>query len=90
MVKLRNLLLLPAALVSLAAAVPTATSAVAGEQLVGRSVTLAGRKVSCGKADIYVDRDLPSEGGAGECGLIPLSIDWRDTAVVRIGTEEAF
>ena len=70
MVKLRNLLLLPAALVSLAAAVPTATSAVAGEQLVGRSVTLAGRKVSCGKADIYVDRDLPSEGGAGDTVLL--------------------
>ena len=25
-----------------------------------------GRKVSCGKADIYVDHDLPSEGGAGD------------------------
>ena len=70
MVKLRKLLLLPAALLSLAAAVPTSTSAVAGEQLMGRSVTLAGRKVSCGKADIYVDHDLPSEGGAGDTVLI--------------------
>jgi hypothetical protein len=71
MVKLRIvLLLLAAALVSLAAAVPTSTSADAEEKLVGRSVTLAGRKVACGKADIYVDRDLPSEGGAGDTILI--------------------
>ena len=55
---------------SLAAAVPTSFSAQAEEQLIGRSVTLAGRKVSCGKADIYVDRDLPSEGGAGDTVLI--------------------
>ena len=70
MVKLRILLLLPAALVSLAAAIPASTSADAEEKLVGRSVTLAGRKVACGKADIYVDRDLPSEGGAGDTILI--------------------
>ncbi|MFA6139539.1 MAG: hypothetical protein WC684_02340, partial [Hyphomicrobium sp.] len=70
MVKLRILLLLPAALLGLAAAVPTSFSAHAEEKLVGRSVTLAGRKLSCGKADIYVDRDLPSEGGAGDTILI--------------------
>ncbi len=70
MVKLRILLLLPAALLGLAAAVPTSFSAQAEEKLVGRSVTLAGRKVTCGKADIYVDRDLPSEGGAGDTILI--------------------
>ena len=70
MVKLRILLLLPAALLGLAAAVPTTFSAQAEEKLVGRSVTLAGRKLSCGKADIYVDRDLPSEGGAGDTILI--------------------
>ena len=33
-------------------------------------MTLAGRKLACGKADIYVDRDLPSEGGAGDTILI--------------------
>ena len=49
MVKLRILLLLPAALVSLAAAIPASTSADAEEKLVGRSVTLAGRKVACGR-----------------------------------------
>ncbi|MDP1911194.1 MAG: hypothetical protein Q8K85_23075, partial [Hyphomicrobium sp.] len=70
MVKLRILLLLPAALLGLAAAVPTSFSAQAEEKLVGRSVTLAGRKLNCGKADIYVDRDLPSEGGAGDTILI--------------------
>jgi hypothetical protein len=69
MVKLRILLLLPAALVSLAAPVPTTGSAHA-EEWVGHSVTLAGRKVSCGKADIMIDRELPSEGGAGDTVLI--------------------
>jgi hypothetical protein len=69
MVKLRILLLLPVALVSLAA--PVATTGVAhAEEWVGRSVTLAGRKVSCGKADIMIDRELPSEGGAGDTVLI--------------------
>ncbi|MEO8420047.1 MAG: hypothetical protein ABI457_02530 [Hyphomicrobium sp.] len=70
MVKLRILLMLPAALLGLAAAVPSTFSAHAEEKFVGRSVTLAGRKVTCGKADIYVDRDLPSEGGAGDTILI--------------------
>jgi len=71
MVKLHVLRLLPAALLGLMAAVPVATtSADAGEEWVGRSITLAGRSMSCGKADILIDRDLPSEGGAGETVLI--------------------
>jgi hypothetical protein len=37
---------------------------------VGHSITLAGRKVACGKADILIDRELPSEGGAGDTTLI--------------------
>ena len=69
MIKLRILLLLPAAFVSLAAPVPDSCSAHA-EELVGHSVTLAGRKMNCGKADIMIDRDLPSEGGAGDTILI--------------------
>ncbi len=31
-----------------------------------------------------------SEGGPGACGLVPPSIDWRDTIVVRIGAEQGF
>lgn len=31
-----------------------------------------------------------SEGGAGACGLVPPSIDWRDTVAVRIGAEQGF
>ncbi len=31
-----------------------------------------------------------SEGGAGACGLVPPSIEWRDTVVVRIGAEQGF
>jgi hypothetical protein len=69
MVKLRILFLLPVALVSVAAPVPTTSSAHA-EEWVGHSVTLAGRKLSCGKADIMIDRELPSEGGAGDTVLI--------------------
>jgi hypothetical protein len=69
MVKLRILLLLPAAFVSLAAPVPIPNSAHA-EEWVGHSVTLAGRKMNCGKADIMIDRELPSEGGAGDTVLI--------------------
>jgi hypothetical protein len=69
MVKLRILRLLPAAFLSLAAAVPASYPASA-EEWVGRSVTLAGRKMNCGKADIMIDRSLPSEGGAGETVLI--------------------
>ena len=48
---------------------PTSYSAQAEEWL-GHSVTLAGRKLSCGKADIMIDRELPSEGGAGDTVLI--------------------
>ena len=70
MVKLRILILSAAALFSLTASFATIAPAQAGEEFVGRSVTLAGRKMSCGKSDIYVDRDLPSEGGAGDTVLI--------------------
>ena len=71
MVKLHILRLLPAALLGLMAVVPaSAPVANAGEEWVGRSITLAGRKMSCGRADILIDRDLPSEGGAGETVLI--------------------
>jgi len=69
MEKLRILALLPAALLGLAASLSPSGSAHA-EEWVGRSVTLAGRKVSCGKADILIDRNLPSEGGAGDTTLI--------------------
>jgi len=69
MVKLRILILLPVAVLSLAAPVPT-TGAAQAEEWVGHSVTLAGRKLSCGKADIMIDRELPSEGGAGDTVLI--------------------
>jgi hypothetical protein len=68
MVKLRRLLLLPMALLGLA--VPPCASTSAAEEWVGHSVTLAGRKMSCGKADIMIDRELPSEGGAGDTVLI--------------------
>lgn len=68
MMKLRALALLSATFAcGLTAFLATAS---AGERLVGRSVTLAGRKVTCNKADIYVDNDLPSEGGAGDTVLI--------------------
>jgi hypothetical protein len=68
MVKLRNLVLLAPAFFGVAACL--ASGASRAEELVGRSVTLAGRKMSCGKADIMIDRTLPSEGGAGETVLI--------------------
>jgi len=69
MPKLRILLLLPAALMSLSAPLPVDGAAHA-ENWVGHSVTLAGRKMACGKADILLDRELPSEGGAGDTTLI--------------------
>ncbi|CAN1724686.1 Lipoprotein [Hyphomicrobium sp. 1Nfss2.1] len=68
MVMLRIHALLATALLGLAAS--AIGDARAEEEFVGRSVTLAGRKVSCGKADIMIDRSLPSEGGAGETILI--------------------
>ncbi len=70
MVMLRKLVLLSAAFAGLTASSAAYLPAQAGEEWVGRSVTLAGRKMSCGKADILIDRDLPSEGGAGETVLI--------------------
>jgi hypothetical protein len=56
MVKLRSHILLGAALASLTASFGAIVPAHAGEELVGRSVTLAGRKMSCGKADIMIDQ----------------------------------
>src|SRR6476661_4444785 len=70
MIKLPLLLLLAAVGLCAVALVPMGAVAHAEERLVGRSVTLAGHKLNCGKADIYVDRDLPSEGGAGDTVLI--------------------
>src|SRR5690349_9202776 len=70
MVKLRNLVLLAPACLGLAAACLSAGPSRAEEEFVGRSVTLAGRKMNCGKADIMIDRTLPSEGGAGDTVLI--------------------
>ncbi len=69
MPKLPILLLLPAVLMGLTAPLPVDGVAHA-EEWVGHSVTLAGRKVACGKADILIDRELPSEGGAGDTTLI--------------------
>ncbi|MCK9911642.1 hypothetical protein MXD81_20980, partial [Microbacteriaceae bacterium K1510] len=82
---MRILLLLPVVLSSLAASSAITTSAHAGEELVGRSVTLAGRKMSCGKADIMIDRDLPSEGGAGDTVLIlnPVMLN-KQPPIVRL------
>ncbi len=68
MSKLHILALIAAAALSLVP--PLVDAASADEKLIGRSVTLAGRKVNCNNAEIYVDRDLPSEGGAGETVLI--------------------
>lgn len=31
-----------------------------------------------------------TEGGAGACGLVPPTIDWQDTMVVRVGTDQGF
>jgi long-chain fatty acid transport protein len=31
-----------------------------------------------------------NEGGAGACGIVPPTIPWRDTFVVRIGAEQGF
>src|SRR5262245_49443792 len=69
MVMLRNFVLLAPACLCLAAACLSPVAAEA-EEFVGRSVTAAGRKMTCGKADIMIDRTLPSEGGAGETVLI--------------------
>lgn len=84
---MRNLLRLTAAGLCLATvglgAAPFTPSAHAEEEWVGRSVTLAGRKVSCGNADILIDRSLPSEGGAGETVLIlnPFMLNKQPPAV---------
>jgi hypothetical protein len=31
-----------------------------------------------------------SDGGAGACGVVPPTIDWRDTVAVRLGAEQGF
>jgi hypothetical protein len=49
---------------------PLAPSGAHAESWIGRSVTLAGRKMRCGRAEIMIDRELPSEGGAGDDFLI--------------------
>lgn len=46
------------------------TSGTRAENWIGRNVTLAGRKMNCGRAEIMIDRELPSEGGAGDDFLI--------------------
>ena len=46
------------------------STSASAEDWIGRSVTLAGRKLQCGRAEIMVDRELPSEGGAGDDFLI--------------------
>jgi hypothetical protein len=58
------------ALASLAGSPQLVNSGAEAETMVGRSITLAGRKVRCANADIMVDRELPSEGGAGDTILI--------------------
>jgi hypothetical protein len=67
---LRLLTLVPLVVGLLAAPSPFTVASAVAEEMVGRSVTLAGRKMSCGKADIMIDHTLPSEGGAGETILI--------------------
>jgi len=53
------------------------------EEWVGHTVKLAGRNVSCGKAEIMLDNSLPSEGGAGDDFLIlnPTMINKQPRAV---------
>ena len=70
MPKLRILLLLPAALMGLCAPLSVGVARAESENWVGHSITLAGHKMVCGKADILLDRELPSEGGAGDTTLI--------------------
>jgi hypothetical protein len=70
MVELRNLVLLGAATLGLSGALSVPSGEARAEEWVGHSVTLAGRKMSCNKADILLDRTLPSEGGAGDTTLI--------------------
>ncbi len=52
---------------SLALAPPSAARA---ENWIGRSIKLAGHDLHCGNAQIMIDRNLPSEGGAGDDFLI--------------------
>jgi hypothetical protein len=40
------------------------------ETWAGTTITLSGRQVSCGKVDILLDKELPSEGGAGDDILV--------------------
>lgn len=63
---LRGLLAAPIACVTLLADICALPAPAVAEQWVGRSVTLGGRKVHCNNAEIMIDRELPSEGGAGD------------------------
>lgn len=67
---LRTILAAPILCAGLSAGLPLASTPAAGEEWIGRSVTLAGRKLQCSKAEIMIDRSLPSEGGAGDDFLI--------------------
>jgi hypothetical protein len=63
---LRSLLAAPILCAAFSAGVSTISIPAQGEEWIGRSVTLGGRKVQCHNAQIMVDRELPSEGGAGD------------------------
>lgn len=53
------------------------------EEWVGHTVKLAGRNIRCGNAEIMLDNNLPSEGGAGDDFLIlnPMMINRQPKAV---------
>lgn len=63
-------ILLSIAIASTAFAPALLPATASAESWVGRSITLSGRKLHCGKAEIMIDRELPSEGGAGDDFLI--------------------
>ena len=65
--------LLPLTLALMASASAVGMVAVApadAETWAGKTITLSGRQVQCGKVDILLDKDLPSEGGAGDDVLV--------------------
>ena len=66
----QTLLAAALALASLAGSPQLVNPGAVAETMVGHSITLAGRKVECTNADIMIDRELPSEGGAGDTILI--------------------
>jgi hypothetical protein len=63
---LRSLLAAPILCAALSAGVSTISAPARAEEWIGRSVTLGGRTVQCHHAQIMIDRELPSEGGAGD------------------------